>query len=60
MDPPGVNAFGDNNAGGRDRREGSNGGSDDNDANCPDNDSNNSIQEDDRGYDRGMVCLADY
>ena len=56
--PHGVNAVGDDDAGGCNRREGGNGSGVDNDMDCPDGDFNKSIQEDDRGYDCKMVCLA--
>ncbi len=42
-DPSGVDAVRDNDAGGRDRREGGDGGGND-DADCLDDDSNRSIQ----------------
>ena len=57
-DTAGVNAVGDDDAGGCNRREGGNGSGVDNDMDCPDGDFNKSIQEDDRGYDCKMVCLA--
>ena len=57
-DPPGLNAVGDDNAGGCDHRKGGNGDGDNDNADCPDNDSNNSIQENGRGHDCKMVCWA--
>ncbi len=56
-DPPGVNAVRDDNAGGRDPHKGGDSGSDD-DADCLDNDSNGSIQEDDRGSDYETDLLS--
>ena len=56
-DLPAVNAVGDDNAGGHDCCKGNDGNGDKDDADCTDNNSNNSILEDDMEYNCEMVCL---